>query len=371
MNALILRNARIQSFSRASLSVFGSVEAPFPFTNTQLSSLQLRKASSSTSTPTRTTTSSSQDTPDPLAATSSTHPISRVNGPLSTLPAVLTVPTRQPSQSRPGYLFSIGKAYLSFYKTGGKNIWANFKTTRPLQDKLDSSFDGSLRRAVEQNFLDRTNFQLIHRTRFDLRRVPIFGLVFAICGEFTPLVVLAIPSIVPFTCRIPRQIEGDRKKLEARRKISFRNLTTPLPVEAQIFSAESAGSNHAPIKVVDTLQRMQLIHISWSLGLSSSLWDWLGGQLPGLPTAILRRKVARRVEYLEMDDELIGRDGGVAEMSMEEIKIAAVERGIDVLDRKESLITSELQSWVAARKTGASVERLLLSRPSVWSRKEV
>lgn len=171
-------------------------------------------------------------------------------------------------------------------------------------------------------------------------------LVFFICGEFTPLVVIALTSIVPYTCRIPKQIENDRKTLEKRRDISFRNLTTALPGNA-------AGAHD--------LERMQLLHISWSLGLSSSVWDWLGGRLPGLPTSILRRKVRKRVQYLEWDDKLIIKGGGVEGMSLEEVKMALIERGVDVLGKSESRLRSALKAWLRARDQ-ASILRLLLTR---------
>lgn len=194
--------------------------------------------------------------------------------------------------------------------------------------------------------LSRSDFQLLVRNWHDVKRVPTFALVFIVCGEFTPLVVVAMSNVVPWTCRIPKQIEGDRKKLEERRKISFRNLTMPLP-------DNEVG--------VEGLERMQLLHISWSLGLSSSMWDWLGGRLPGLPNAILRRKVRARLEYLELDDELIGREGGVVGMEEEEIKMACVERGIDVVGRDLSGFRADLKGWLrSVEKTGR--ERLLLTR---------
>jgi hypothetical protein len=59
--------------------------------------------------------------------------ISSVNGPISTLPAPLSVPERKPGQPfffR--YAFSLGKAYATFYKTGVKNIYTNFKVSLPL-----------------------------------------------------------------------------------------------------------------------------------------------------------------------------------------------------------------------------------------------
>lgn len=117
-----------------------------------------------------------------------------------------------------------------------------------------------------------------------MKRVPMFALVMLVCGEFTPLVVIAVSNVVPWTCRIPKQIDKDRRILEQRRAISFRNLTIPARTEAEEAK----------------MKRMMALHISWSLGLSSRMWDWLGGQLPGLPTRILVRRVAKRIEYREL-----------------------------------------------------------------------
>ena len=159
------------------------------------------------------------------------------------------------------------------------------------------------------------------------------------------MVVIALSNVVPWTCRIPKQIESDRRKLEQRRAISFRNLTTEPPTE----------------KGVGHLGRMQLLHISWSLGLSSRAWDWLGGQLPGLPDSILRRKVVRRVQYLEIDDGLIRKDGGVREMNVEEVRMALVERGIDILGKDELQLKADLNAWLRSREK-VPAERLLLTR---------
>ena len=274
------------------------------------------------------------------------NPLSKVNGPASTLPAPLDLPPRQPSQSYfPSYLFSLGKAYASFYKTGVKNIYTNFQSSRPLQRSLDTQYRGSLAAAISANALSRSDFQLLHRNWHDIKRVPMFGLVFLICGEFTPLVVIALSNVVPWTCRIPKQIESDRRKLEERRSISFRNLTMEPPTRSG----------------TEQLRRQQLIHISWSLGLSSRIWDWLGGQYPGLPTGILKGKVRRRVQYLEMDDKLIRECGGVREMEEQEVRMACVERGINVQGRSEGGVRTDLGAWLKSAEK-APIERLLLTR---------
>ncbi|TVY49263.1 hypothetical protein LOCC1_G000827, partial [Lachnellula occidentalis] len=254
-----------------------------------------------------------------------------------------------PSTSTIKHYIALGKAYATFYKTGAKAIYTNFRASQGIQDLVDTKHDSSIPTAVSANALTRSEFQLLYRNWHDIKRVPIFGLVFIICGEFTPLVVIALSSVVPWTCRIPRQIEADRKKLETRRGISFRNLIVEPPTE----------------KGVGALERMQVLHISWSLGLSSSAWDWLGGQYPGLPTWVLRRKVASSVEYLELDDKLLGDPKRVDELEVEEVRMALVERGVDVLGKSSESLRADLIAWLKSRES-APVEKLLLTRPSVW-----
>jgi len=174
----------------------------------------------------------------------------------------------------------------------------------------------------------------------------VFALVFLVCGEFTPLVVIALSNVVPWTCRIPRQIDADRRKLEERRAISFRNLT------------------HVP-KPKEPWTRMQLLHVSWSLGLSSRMWDWLGGQLPGLPNKILLRRGLRRLEYFRLDDWLIKRDGGVGKLSEEEVRMACVDRGIDVMGRKVDVLRETLECWLKSSEK-VDADRLLIVRPNMW-----
>lgn len=273
------------------------------------------------------------------------HEENTINAPLSTLPAFVETPSQKPGQNKFSYLISIGKTYIGFYKTGLVNVKNNFFAARPIQDVVAKKHNGSALAAAAAGDITRSEYQLLLRNQHDIKRVPMFALVVLICGEFTPLVVIALSNVVPWTCRIPKQIQMDRKKLEERRSISFRNLTLPPPQEAG----------------VEQLHRMQALHINWSLGLSSQMWDWLGGQLPGLPTGMLKRKVARRIDYLKVDDALIARHGGVGELSTEEVKMACVERGIDVLDRGEKEIRHDLKAWVESSKQ-SSYEKLMLTR---------
>lgn len=80
-----------------------------------------------------------------------------------------------------------------------------------------------------------------------------------------------------------------------------------------------------------------------------------------MPTPLLRRKVRKRVQYLDWDDKLIKRDGAVEEMSIEEVRMALVERGVDILEKSESQLRGALKAWLRARDE-ASILRLLLTR---------
>jgi hypothetical protein len=261
----------------------------------------------------------------------------RVNPPLSTLPALLQLPERDPTKSLPGHLFRTGKAYLTFYKTGLKHIWTNYQAASAYRQSQPSQRD-----------LTRASFQLLRRSRHDLLRIPPFLLIFALCGEFTPLVVLTVPNLVPGTCWIPKQVEGKRRELERRRSISFRNLTTEMPPV------------HA---TTDQLQRTQLLHLGSTLGVTSGTWfERLGWP----PAAILKGRVRDRLEYLGEDDGLIIKDGGVDAMDIEEVRMALAERGVDVLGRSDADLRKLLKGWIQAVPKEGKI-RLCLKRPNVWN----
>lgn len=239
----------------------------------------------------------------------------------------------------------MGKAYLHFYKSGMKNIYHNYKASQPIQELIDSKYGGSLKLAATANAINRHDFLLVTRNWHDIKRVPAFGLMFVLFGEFTPLIVMAISGIVPWTCRVPAQIKNDRKKLEQIRQAAFRQL-------ADISSDKLT---------IDIGKSMKLAHINKTLGLSSQLWDWIGGA----PSTILQRKVTKRLEHLILDDNLIEMAGGVGEMSVQEVEMALVDRGVDTIGKSEIQLRRNLNCWLQMRKT-VSLERLLLARPCNW-----
>lgn len=143
-----------------------------------------------------------------------------------------------PFTAHASYFYRLGKSYVNFYKTGVKNIWNNRKEYKKIKARLgphtpeDAALYGGqdvwrqIARRTDNSTeveikkiptITRREYQLCLRTRHDLGKLIPFGIVFAICGEFTPLVILALgSSVVPYTCRIPKQVQHDRRWFEKR-----------------------------------------------------------------------------------------------------------------------------------------------------------
>jgi len=298
----------------------------------------------------------------------------RVNPPISTLPSPISVPPRRQNQSYVSFLWTAGRAYVGFYKAGIKNIFTNRRVAATLRHRLNSTQTPQLPPSPNGNHkgleasstsdsynrfvLSRAEFQILRRSRHDMIRVPIFGILFIILGEWLPLVAILFTPVLPYTCRIPRQIEGERQVLERRRKRSFRgeidgNIPTPL-----------TGADKRLVRTMDELSKGQLMHISRSLGLHIRLWDLSKGFLP--PVVMLKPMVGRALAYLHQDDALLLRDGGIHKLTDEEVKIACEERGIDILGRNMADLRQTLRLWLKSQEAQTSPLPKLLSRPSNW-----
>ena len=140
-----------------------------------------------------------------------------LNPPSTTHPPPLTLPQKFPVLPKYKYYFRVGKAYGVFYKNGLKAIWTNYKLARALPNNIFSSGQPQIHQAVRDGILSRADFQLIRRTRRDISKVPLFALIWLICGEFTPLVVIFFTGAIPRTIWIPKQVQKAREEAENRR----------------------------------------------------------------------------------------------------------------------------------------------------------
>lgn len=315
--------------------------------------------------------------------------VDRINGPSSTRPAPLVIPETNPNDnvftrmikrgrgcSSPHTLpspplFSASEHVvdwildldLTFYKTGLKNVWVNFRLAQSIRSRIKDAQSPSSNtplHALPSSLVSRSDFLLLSRADEDVKRIPVFALILLVCGEFTPLVVPFISGIVPKTCRIPIQVTSERKLLEERRRQSFRDLVTPPPsqmiTDPHIPNREEGG-------LLPSLKRDQLLHISRSLGLHSKYWPdkTLSAYLP--PTPLLQRRLQKRMSYLKTDDRLIERDGDVHDLISEELHTACVERGLDTLNKNDVQLRTLLRSWLwLTMRKGSSLYPLLLTR---------
>lgn len=251
-----------------------------------------------------------------------------LNPPASTRPPLLEVPQRSATDSTFQYLFQLGKGYLKFYKDGLKATLAN---RRLLKEKLGRTPADDRPSVFKPHYVPKTfsraDWVLLWRVRHDMLRLPLFGLMLIVIGEFTALAVIYVDGVVPYTCRIPKQIYSGLQKAEQRRKLAFDELESQYP--------------HGVLspRISPAVARK---HVLKSLHLSGTMWDRLGFTPPGM----WQIKGRLRMAFLEGDDKNLIEDGGPMGLETEELRIACAERGIDVLGKSETDMRSWLGDWL-------------------------
>lgn len=273
-----------------------------------------------------------------------------LNPPASTRPPILTSPVRSAFDSAPKYYFALGKAYLKFYKDGLKSVFANRRLLREKLERTPADDRPSVWKphSVPKSF-SRADWVLFWRVKHDMLRLPLFGLMLLVIGEFTALVVLYVDGVVPITCRIPRQIAKNLEKAEERRRLAFDELDAKHP-----HGVLSPG-------VTTSVARS---HVLRSLHLSGGMWDRLGFVPPGM----WQIKGNYRMAFLEGDDKNLVEDGGPTGLEHEELRIACAERGINVLGKSENDMRKWLGDWLRLTAAEDITERrrrmaaLLLTR---------
>lgn len=289
----------------------------------------------------------------PSSSSQTIQTTSDVNPPLSTLPTKLDIPAPVASDATPIDQFkryiALGRAYYTFYKSGLKNVYHNYKASIPLRRSLGlpayipTSFPPATRAAVRSGGdkspsfhsairslgYTRSHVQLVHRAAYDVRRMIPFTLILIICGEMTPFIVLALGNAVtPVTCRVPRQIEKERQKKMKRKSAAI--AAHQAATQGSIAPVE-AGSNeelailadrYADVSFANTASAEDILRACAVFGLAKS-----HTRSSFLVPVVYRPRLRQWAQYLELDDRLIKQGGGVKAMSAEEVRIAVAERG--------------------------------------------
>lgn len=276
-----------------------------------------------------------------------------INPPVSTRPPPLTLPNRSSYESVLPYYFNVGKAYIRFYKDGVKAVLANRRLLKEKMQRTPADDRPSIWRPeyVPKTF-SRADWVLLWRVRHDMLRLPFFGLMLIVIGEFTVLVVAFVDGVVPYTCRIPSQVYGAFEKAEARRRTAFSELEERHPHGVLSPRLNRSGAR---------------AHVLRSLHMSSTIWDKLGFTSMAAP-GVWGIKGRLRMAFLEGDDKNLVEDGGLVGMEVEEVRIACSIRGIDVLGKSEEEMRGWLGDWLRLTAAEDITERrrrmavLLLTR---------
>ena len=248
----------------------------------------------------------------------------------STRAPEFTPAVREKGEALPKYLMRMAKTYMGFYKTGLKNLWANRKEMKEVQGWIFpftfpgvARFGGNMYKNKQGNMIPiphihRREFQLYHRTKADMRKMLPFGLVLAICWEFTPIALLVLGRrVVPKVCLLPfqqREEMDDAVKRFKNWKKEMSRLTATSLVEKPRHTFDFAPKN-------DLLEHVYLR-------------DWLMGYLVGqtnikrwrFPLSrglywhlILKPRLSAFWENTFCDTILIQRQGGFATLSPQDI----------------------------------------------------
>lgn len=242
--------------------------------------------------------------------------------------------TESPSFSdRARYYFHLGKSYGKFYWAGLKRVLNNHQESQDLMGQLtlykrnvppNSGFDPVISHCVlyqQPLNLSRRHFQLLHRAPKDFRKLLPFGLVFAVCGEFTPLILPFLPrSILPAPCRLPADRETVIKNYAKRQDYIAKELEA---MGNPDISADSGAQRPAEQQYQTKAFQTRELH-----------WGYLTGSLPfsslfpytksksGLSLLSRRFFIDQTLRHhyrILLDTILIMREGGFGELSAQEI----------------------------------------------------
>ena len=185
---------------------------------------------------------------------------SLINPPAFTIPPPLDVPKRKPGQFYITYLYSRGRAFLRFFKSGLKNVWTMYRAAQVIKRRQDIAKNSSQSAIpATSNLTDpqppsissitRAEFQLLQRNRSALSKVAPFGLFIFVFAEFSPILLLYVTSIVPEQCQLPSvRAKIDRKFNERKYKSFVRyeehaENTTMGKEDMRLLKAASGGAD--------------------------------------------------------------------------------------------------------------------------------
>ncbi|CAN9125192.1 unnamed protein product [Alternaria alternata] len=337
------------SASTAKKAEYGRAMPPPPAKTSNANTLKVtnpsqppRKSQSSPLVPAQTPTSKATTVPTLRAK-------EKLNPPPFTYAPEISVPARKPDQNFVKWLYRAGRAYLTFYKTGISHVRQTSKFAKTLRQKAAQIPNKDI-----SEVLTRAEWQIVRRSRSDTLRLPAFGLLVLLLGEWLPIVVMYITPVIPEACRIPQQVQRAIRKLEDKRQERLRRVALDAmrlmsrdrpPIGTASSDAPSVSPPNNGLLMPVTTKRWNEMTL-YELSLTAAQLDCYPAIFDLLPLTapkfLLQRNVRKKLEYLNTDDRLINRDGGWAGLGKEELQRACVDRGLPVLGKREDELRKAL-----------------------------
>ncbi|RUP44759.1 LETM1-like protein-domain-containing protein [Jimgerdemannia flammicorona] len=227
-------------------------------------------------------------------------------------------------------LYQKSKELAVFYKNGVKLLWGNRKKAK------------ELREAQRQGYkLNRKEFQLVHTTKKDMRKLIPFVVILAILPELIPFIVAFAPSLVPSTCVTAAQLEKSQREAFTKRVKMSENIvkSSVEGISARDFSSVDA------IARLDRLYGLDFLYQNIDRKHLAAYCNFMGLGHKFATHGMLKQRLKKRLEYLLHDDLLISKDG-VDSLTLEELQKAAEERGMRSLDVSEDHLRRSLRTWL-------------------------
>lgn len=172
--------------------------------------------------------------------------------------------------------------------------------------------------------ISRAEYQLILRTERDFPKLPIFGLLFLLFEEMTPLVCFLVPSLIPSTCILPNLL----KKQEL---LQIGALTKIVPI---------ADANSSTVTMVNEKKQTGAELISEYFKIPGKLHQLTMAELRYLHkffklpllTRFSRLAMVKALEQhrneVIVDNYLVLNDGGFEKMNIAELVRSGNQRGL-------------------------------------------
>ncbi|KAI8377594.1 LETM1-like protein [Radiomyces spectabilis] len=188
-----------------------------------------------------------------------------------------------------------------------------------------------------------------------IKLIP-FGIIFCILPESIPLWVIFLPGIVPSTCLKESQLLKQREKLDkVRQNMAMNAIKSAEQVEG--ISPEDFLSVHNFTRIAKhynhdfELSRIDRRHLS-------AYCRFMGLQGWGTQ-GILKNRLAKHMNYLLQDDNLLAAEG-VDSLGLAELQAAAEERGIRSIGATEDHLRRALKYWITLHRAEPPISPGLL-----------